>query len=101
MDPSCWFSSEHPADTRRRRHGSRSFFRSKWSDAHRVYGGRRWRQPRTRSGIGIAYNPQNPDEAFIRSEKDMNLALYIPLIAGILILVLGVVSQITLSRAGL
>jgi hypothetical protein len=52
------------------------------------------------SDLEISYNPSNPEEAFIRSSSDMKLSLYIPLIAGILLLVLGVVSQITLARAG-
>lgn len=51
--------------------------------------------------LDISYNPKNPEEAFVRSAKDMNLALYIPLIAGIAILILGVMSQITLARAGI
>lgn len=50
--------------------------------------------------LEIAYNPQNPDEAFVRNAKDMKLSFYIPLVAGIVLLILGIVSQITLSRAG-
>ena len=51
--------------------------------------------------LEISYDPRNPEEAFIRSAKDMNLALYIPLVGGILLLILGVVSEITLARAGI
>jgi uncharacterized protein DUF3592 len=51
--------------------------------------------------LEISYNPRNPEEAFIRSKKDMNLAFYIPVVAGVVLLILGVVSQITLARAGL
>lgn len=50
--------------------------------------------------LDISYNPQNPDEAFVRESKDMKLSFYIPLVAGIVLLALGVVSQITLSHAG-
>lgn len=50
--------------------------------------------------LDIAYNPANPEDAFIREAKDMKLALYIPLAAGIILIGLGIVSQITLARAG-
>ncbi len=53
------------------------------------------------SSLEISYNPQRPEEAFVRSARDMNLALYVPLVGGILVLIMGIFSQVMLSRSGL
>lgn len=53
------------------------------------------------ASVEISYNPVKPDDAFVRSAKDMKLAFYVPFIAGLLIVGLGIFSQITLTRAGL
>lgn len=50
------------------------------------------------SEVEIAYNPRNPEEAFVREAKDMKLSLYIPLAAGSIVLGLGVYAQLVLSR---
>jgi hypothetical protein len=49
--------------------------------------------------LEIAYNPRDPTQAFIRTAKEMKLALFIPVIAGVLLLVLGVTFQVILARA--
>ena len=52
------------------------------------------------SEIEISYNPKKPEEAFVSNAKDMTLSLYIPLVAGFIIIALGIGSEIMLSRAG-
>lgn len=51
------------------------------------------------SELEIYFNPQKPDQAFVRSQKDINLSLYIPLVGGALVMGLGVLSIVLLSGA--
>lgn len=57
-----------------------------------------------RVGLGgeleIAYDPAKPDQAFVRDPKDMQLAFYLPLAAGLILLGIGLFSQFMIPRAG-
>jgi hypothetical protein len=52
------------------------------------------------SEVDLSYNPLNPEDAFVRDAKDLKLSFYIPVVAGIVLIAVGVVSQITLMYAG-
>jgi hypothetical protein len=48
------------------------------------------------SEVQLSYNPLNPEDAFVRDAKDLKLAFYIPVLAGLVLIAIGIVSQITL-----